>query len=143
MRSRIGRNGIGTASSGRRSEGGRSAGQRGEGRLGCIFWVLVLVLGVIVAWEIVPIKMRSVELYEFMEDEAALATHGRSVETIKNRILGKAQDLKIPLEKDNLYVERYGDNIRMRANYTIPAEFPFYTYYWEFEHELDRPLYIF
>lgn len=142
MRSRIGGNGIGTATGGR-SPGRMSAGQRGEGRLGCIFWSLVLVIGVIVAWEIVPIKMRSVEFYEFMEDEAALATHGRSIETIKNRILSKAQSLDIPLEKDKLYVERYGDNIRMRATYTIPAEFPFYTYYWEFEHELDRALYIF
>lgn len=148
MRSRIGNRRIGTGSSGPGNPGPCSAGrsgesQRGEGRIGCIFWLLVLVLGVIVAWEIVPIKMRSVELYEYMEDEAGLATHGRSVETIKKRILTKAQDLNIPLDKDHLHVEKHGDNIRMRASYTIPAKFPFYTYYWEFEHELDRPLYIF
>lgn len=132
MRSRIGRKRV-----------ARSAGQRGEGRIGCIFWVVVLAVGVIVAWEVVPIKIRSTQLYDFMEDQAAIATYDENIEGMKKRILAKAVDLKIPLDKDQLLVERYGDNIRMRATYTIPAEFPGYTYNWNFKHEIDRPLYIF
>ncbi len=121
----------------------RSAGRRGEGRIGCIFWLVVLAVGVIVAWEVVPIKLRSTQFYDFMEDQAAIATYDENIEGMKKRILAKAADLKIPLDKEKLLVERHGDNIRMRAAYTIPAEFPGYTYYWDFKHEIDRPLYIF
>lgn len=118
-------------------------GQAGEGRIGCIFWLLVLVVGVVIAWEMVPIKMRSAQLYDFMEDQAAIATYSRDSEAIKKRILAKASELDIPLDKDHLEVTRQGDRIRMRATYTIPAEFPGYTYNWNFRHEIDRNLYIF
>ena len=118
-------------------------GQAGEGRIGCIFWLLVLALGAMVAWEMVPIKMKSAELYDFMEDQAGVATYSRDVEAIKKRILAKAYELDIPLDKDHLLVSREGDRIRMRASYTIPAEFPGYTYNWKFEHAIDRNLYIF
>lgn len=138
MRSR-----IGSRLDGRRSGGSAAIAERGEGRIGCIFWMLVLIVGLVVAWEMVPIKMRSVELYDFMEDQASVATYDQNTEAIKKRILAKAAELDIPLDKDTLLVERIGDRIRMRAVYTLPAEFPGYTYNWEFEHEIDRPLYIF
>jgi hypothetical protein len=120
----------------------RSA-QTGEGKIGCIFWLLALIVGAVIAWEVIPIKMKSVELHDFMEDQAAVATYSRDAEAMKKRILAKAAELDIPLDKDKLEVTRIGDRVRMKASYTIPAEFPGYTYYWKFEHEVDRNLYIF
>lgn len=120
----------------------RSA-QTGEGKIGCIFWLLALIIGVVIAWEVIPIKMRSVQLHDFMEDQAAVATYARDTEAMKKRILAKARELDIPLDKDHLEVTRIGDRVRMKATYTIPAEFPGYTYNWKFEHEIDRNLYIF
>lgn len=117
--------------------------QTGEGKIGCIFWLLVLIVGAVVAWEVIPIKMRSVQLHDYMEDQAAVATYNRDAEAMKKRILAKARELDIPLDKDKLEVTRVGDRIRMKATYTIPAEFPGYTYNWTFEHEIDRNLYIF
>jgi hypothetical protein len=128
---------------GRKRVARRSAAQSGEGRIGCIFWVLVLAVGALITWEMVPIKIRSSQFYDFMEDQASVATYDKNTEGMKKRILAKAVALDIPLDKDKLLVERHGDNIRMRATYTIPAEFPGYTYYWDFRHEIDRPLYIF
>ncbi|MEM7051685.1 MAG: hypothetical protein AAF604_18605 [Acidobacteriota bacterium] len=121
----------------------KRAGERGEGRIGCLFWSLLLGIAVIVAWEMVPIKIRTAEFYDYMIDQAAIATNDRSEENIKRRILRKAAELDIPLDKKNLVVKRIGDRIQMRASYMIPAEFPGYTYEWKFEHEVDRNLYIF
>lgn len=121
----------------------RSKAQRGEGKIGCLFWTLLLVAAAVVAWEMVPIKIRSSQLYDFMIDQAAVATYNRSEEAIKKRILRKARDLDIPLDKDHLLVKRVGDSIQMRATYTIPVEFPGYTYDWHFKHEIQRELYIF
>jgi hypothetical protein len=121
----------------------RRRAERGEGNLGCIFWAAVLIVLVVVAWKIVPVKLKTAELYDFMVDQAGIATYTADPEVIKRRVLGKASELDLPLDKDHLRVERVGDNIRMSASYTVRVEFPGYTYDWAFNHEVNRPLYIF
>ena len=61
----------------------------------------------------------------------------------KKQILQRAKELDIPLDKDDVEVQRVGDRIRMEASYTVPLEFPGYTYEWHFDHEVDRPIFIF
>lgn len=118
-------------------------GERGEGRIGCIFWLAVLVVGAVIAWEMVPVKIRSAQLYDFMIDQASVATYNRDTEALRKRILARARDLDLPLTKENLYVERRGDSIRMRATYTVPVEFPGYTYDWQFEMDREWDIFIF
>jgi hypothetical protein len=115
--------------------------RNGQGKLGCILWLLVLLAVVGVAAKLIPIKIRSAELYDYMEEQALFA--GRSgTETLKKRILERAKDLDLPLDKKNLKVERRGGRIQIRATYTVPVELPGYTYYWEFEHMIDRPIFV-
>ncbi len=113
----------------------------GEGKLGCIIWLLALVAVVGIATKLIPIKIRSAELYDFMEEQAMFAGR-RSPEQLKQAILGRAEELDLPLTKKNIEIRRTGGRIRMRAFYTVPVEFPGYTYYWEFEHIIDRPVFI-
>lgn len=122
----------------------RRRAERGEANLGCIFWVVLLVIAVVVAWKLVPVKIKSAELYDFMIDQAGDATNTfHNEDVIKKRILAKAHDLTLPLDADHLKVERIGDRIRMRATYTVDVKFPGYVYHWKFDHEVDRHLYIF
>jgi hypothetical protein len=122
----------------------RRGAERGEGNLGCIFWALALVIVLVVAWKMVPVKIRSAELYDFMVDQAGYATSASHNEAaVKKRILAKATELSLPLDADHLKVERIGDRIRMRATYTVDVKFPGYVYHWQFDHDVDRPLYIF
>ena len=60
--------------------------QRGEGNLGCILWAVVVVVVAHVAWTMVPVKIASAQLSDFMEDQAQFAEH-RSPEQIKKAIL--------------------------------------------------------
>ena len=113
----------------------------GQGKIGCILWLLALLAVVGIAAKLVPIKIRSAELYDFMEEQAMFAGRA-SAETLKKRILERAVDLELPLDKKNLTVERRGGRIRMRATYTVPVELPGYTYYWDFEHIIDRPVFV-
>jgi hypothetical protein len=119
-------------------------GEAGEGKLGCIFWLAVLVAGIVVAWIAIPVKVKSAELFDYMQDQAQAATHIDNSEVLKKRVLGKAKDLGLPLTSKTLTVNRSSDRIQMEATYTVPLEFPFgYTYDWEFHHEVDRPLYFY
>lgn len=120
----------------------RRTGERGEGNLGCILWLIVLAVAIGFSWKAVPVKIASAELYDYMVEQAKFA-HNAKPDVIKKRILHKARELNLPLDSKNLKVERIGDRIRMNAEYTVPVEYPGYTWNWKFEHNVDRGIYYF
>jgi len=120
----------------------RRIAERGEGNLGCILWLLVLGLAVMISVKAIPVKIASAELYDFMDEVARTAGVNTTAEDVKKAILQRAADLKLPLDKDHVTVERVGDLLRMRAEYTVPVEFPGYTYQWHFLHEMERPIFV-
>jgi hypothetical protein len=116
--------------------------QRGDSKLGCILWLALVVAGALVAWEAVPVKVRSAELHDHMIDMAIFATRERSSEAIAKNVLAKAKELELPLTAKNLQVQRTESRIKLIADYTVVLEFPFgITYDWEFHHEVDRPIF--
>jgi hypothetical protein len=116
--------------------------ERGEGNLGCILWLLALALAVMIAWKAVPVKLQSTELYDYMDELAKFSAAQVPPDQLKKRILDRAAQLQIPLTKENVRVQRNGDRIYMEVEYTIPVEFPGYTYQWNFHQKLDRPIFI-
>jgi hypothetical protein len=116
--------------------------ERGEGNLGCILWLLALGLALLIAWKAVPVKIQSTEMYDYMDELAKFSAAQVPPDQLKKRILERAAQLQIPLTKDNIRVERNGDRIYMEIKYTIPVEFPGYTYLWNFHQKLDRPIFI-
>jgi hypothetical protein len=120
----------------------RRRSERGEGNIGCILWLIALGLAVLIAWKAVPVKMQSEKLYDYMDELAKFGAARTAPDDLEKLILNRAQELHIPLEKKNVKVERNGDNIYMEVEYTIPVEFPGYTYQWHFRQTLDRPIFI-
>lgn len=121
----------------------RIEGQRGEGNLGCILWALVVIVVAHVAWMMVPVKIASAQLGDFMEDQARFAER-RPPEAIKKGILNKARELEIPLDPKQLSVQRRGDHLYMKAEWVQPVKFfGGYTYEWHFLLDIDRPIFIF
>jgi len=113
---------------------------RGEGKLGCILWTALLLAFVGVCWKIIPVKLRSTELYDFMEEQAMFAGTSKQ-EALKKRIVHRAEELDLPVNPKNIKVEKRGGRVRMKVTYTVPIEFPGYTYMWEFVHIVDRPVF--
>lgn len=120
----------------------RRTAERGEGNLGCILWLLLLGVGVMIALKTIPVKVQSAELYDYMVELTKFAA-SNNPEQLKKQILVKAQELKLPLDKDHVQVRKMGDRIQMEASYTVPLNFPGYTYEWHFDHQVDRPIFIF
>ncbi len=120
----------------------RLGAQSGEGRIGCIIWAAALAAGILVGYKMIPVKIAASELYDFMEEQAKWAAT-TNPEVLKNRIFQKAKENDLPLDAKDLSVERYGDNIKMRATFTVPVEFPGYVYYWDFDFQINRAIFIF
>jgi len=121
----------------------RRSAERGEGNLGCILWAVVMAIVIYIAWMMVPVKIASAQLADFMEEQAKFAEN-RPPEKIKKAIEQKARELEVPINPKKLKVERRGDVIYMDIEYTIPVEFVGgYIYEWHFEHHIDRPIFLF
>ena len=116
--------------------------ERGEGNLGCIFWLLALGVSVMIAWKMVPVKVQSTELYDYMDELAKFSAARTPPPELEKMLMDRAKQLEIPLEKRNIEVRRNGDRIFMQIEYTVPVEFPGYTYQWHFLQKLDRTIFI-
>lgn len=120
----------------------RRSAERGEGNLGCIVWTLVLAIGIMIAWKAVPAKVASSELYDFMDELAKFSASQSTAEDLEKRILERAGELNIQIERKQIQVQLGRERVRMEVQYTIPLEFPGYTYNWNFHQVLDRPIFI-
>lgn len=115
--------------------------QRGEGRAGCIFWVAVLAVGALIGLKVVPVKYASAQLFDFMDEQAKFAQMSKP-DAMKKAILRRARELQLPVDPKKLTVERRGGRIRIECSFTVPLEFPGYTYYWNFDEVIDEPIFI-
>jgi len=115
--------------------------QAGDGYFGCLLWGAALIIVALICYKAIPVKIATAELYDFMVDQAKFAG-GASTDVLKRSIVQKARELEIPVDDKNLTIEKIGDKIRMKTKFMIPLEFPGYTYEWNFDWEIERPIYI-
>lgn len=118
--------------------------QRGETNVGCLVWLVILVIVGMILWKVVPVKIANATLYDYMEEMTRFPPD-RKVENFERvltkRIVGKAKELGLPVTEKQVFVKRSGKRIIVRCTYTVPLEFPGYTYHWKVEHEIDRPIF--
>lgn len=118
----------------------RRGAPRGAGNIGCLLWLVVLVAVGHVLWKVVPVKVRSSEFYDVMQEQASFGSI-KSEQAIQYEILRRAQELKIPVTKENLKVVRSREAVTVEAHYQIPLEFfgGIYKYVWKFDPVVSRP----
>jgi hypothetical protein len=116
--------------------------ERGAGNFGCIMGILILVAGVIIATKAIPPKIAVAELNDFavrQAESASLPHH--SNQDITEAIIRKAQELKLPVDPENVTVSRNSEQVRVEVSYRVVIEFPFYTYNWDVKHKIERTLF--
>lgn len=115
--------------------------QRGEGKVGCVFWLLLMAIGVYTGWQMIPPKIADMQLKDYVEELAQLEPR-RSGEWYQNAIMNRAKDLEIPLTKKGLKVDKTLRRVRVEIEYVVPINFIVTTYEWKFEHKLDRDIFL-
>ncbi len=118
----------------------RNRRERGEGQFGCLVGLALLVLAGLVAYRMIPIKVKAAELRDTVVDEAKSAgnNNNKHIETV---ILDKAERLELPLKKSGVKISRKANEISVDVQYTVPVEFPGFTYQWKFHHHTENPIF--
>ena len=115
---------------------------RGEGRLGCVIWVAIFLAVVFVGWKTVPVKVATSRLEDFMVEQARSARR-QSPRQVRTSILGQARELDLPVRERDCQVTKTEGRIDMRCQFTVSIDFPGYTYDWDFDLRVRRPIFQF
>jgi len=116
--------------------------ERGAGNIGCIISVLVLVVVVVGLVKAVPVRVAVTELKDTAEKEAESASLPRHDDGfIRGQVIIKAQQLKLPLGEEQLKTWRDTAFMHVEYSFTVPIEFPFYTYQWHVQEKIERQLF--
>jgi len=111
---------------------------RGEGQFGCIVGLILLAIGIFIAWKMIPIKVRAADLRQEVMDDAKSAGMMND-EKIRASIMAKARENQLPV--DNVKISRGANQITIVVDYVVPVEFPGYTYQWHIHNEQSNPIF--
>lgn len=119
----------------------RGGGRRGT-NVGCIMWLALLAVVGYIMWKVVPVKIATSEFYDAMQEQASFGSI-KDVKFIEFEILRKAEQLKLPVTKENLKITKSREAITVEAHYTITIDFfnGAYKYVWKFDPVVIRPLF--
>lgn len=88
---------------------------------------MILVLGAYSAYKIVPAYVAEYQLQDKMQEQARFAVVNHySEDQIRDTVLKEAQDLEIPIKREQITVSATQSLVRIAVDYTIPLDLFFY-----------------
>jgi hypothetical protein len=97
--------------------------QGGKGTLKAIVWTILLAYGAYAAYKIIPAYVAEYQLSDKMSEQARFAVVNRySEDQVRDNIFKVAQDLDIPVKRDQIKVLASESIVRISTDYTIPVD---------------------
>lgn len=115
----------------------RSDSGRGRGRL--IVELTVLGALVYVGIKAVPVYVQNYELSDYIRQLAVQATVQRSkAEVIQQQVVVFAQNLDLPVDRDNVQVAVGGSAVTIALDYSVPVDLSVYTWVLHFSPSAEN-----
>jgi len=113
--------------------------ERGGSKLNLIFTLLIVGAMVFGAVKIVPAYFANYQFQDSMETEARFAiANMKPADDIRNDIWRKAQDLSIPLNKEDIVVTVDRANVSISTDYSVPVDLVVYQFELQFHPHADN-----
>jgi hypothetical protein len=123
-----------------RSTDMRRARNRGEGAFGLIVGLAILFVVAVACMRIVPLHVHGNEVLDAMT-EAANFGGLKPLEKLQLDIYLKAQEAKVPLQMQDIRVERNGTYVVISARYKQTADIFGYKYVYTFDKKVEKPVF--
>ena len=109
------------------SKRSRARQQRGEGRFKAIAYMAFVVFGIFAAVKLLPPYIAEYQLADKMQEQARFAVVNRYTEDqIRETVYKEAQDLDVPIRKDEIKVLASASVVRISMDYTVPVDLLIY-----------------
>ena len=101
----------------------RARAQRGEGKFKAIAYTALVVFGVFSAFKLLPPYIAEYQLADKMQDQARFGVVNHfTEEQIRETIFKEAQDLDVPIKKEDIKVLASPSVVRISLDYTVPID---------------------
>ena len=98
-------------------------GERGFITFSGLVLLLVVAAILFVSYKLLPPYIDNYQLQDSIENLARTATYNRLTEAdIRNQVLGAAQDLGIPLDQQQVVVQKSGSTVNIAVQYYVPVD---------------------
>ena len=75
-----------------------------------------------------PIYFHNLQLQNYVADLThAVAVEKQPDEALRGKVLKRAAELELPVQADNVHIDRSGDGLRIDVRYFVRVSLPFYT----------------
>jgi hypothetical protein len=115
--------------------------QKGEGRIGLVVAIVIVGAAAFLGVKIIPVRVAAYEFRDVLREEARYGAVRNSDTDVHKRIMDRAAELEIPLNKKNLKVSRNVSEIVISATYEQPIDLKVTTYVFDFNHKEKAPLF--
>ena len=116
--------------------------QRGEGKVGCAFWLLLLFIAALVGFRMIPVKIATMQLEDYVKELAMTETR-RPQAFFEKKIAQRARELNLPVPKDKIKVQKTRRRVIVDIQFAVPLDFFVYKRDWNIRIYLDRDIYDF
>ena len=117
------------------------ASERGEGKAGFLIALAIIGIAAFLGVKIIPVRVTAYQFRDYIDEECRFAAVRGGNDEVAKRILDKAHELEIPLDKKGLKLERSNHNMTIVASYEQPIDLKLTTYVYKFEHTYKAPLF--
>ena len=112
---------------GRNERPGRLRSQRGAGRLKTIVFIAVVVFAIYAGYKLFPPYLAEYQLSDKMQEEARFSVVNRhSEDQTRDVIFKEAQELDIPITKEQIKVSATNSLVKISVDYTVPVDLMVY-----------------
>ena len=102
--------------------------ERGEGKLKTVFFIAIALLGIFLAFRLVPPYVAEYQLQDKMQEMARFGiVNHYSEEQIRDNIFKVVQDLDIPAKREDIKVAVTQSLVKVSLEYTVPVDLLFYS----------------
>jgi len=115
--------------------------ERGEGRLGLLITLVVVGAAIFLGVKIIPVRITAYEFRDVLREECRYGAVRDEDSTVVKRILDRAEELEVPLDKKNLSVKRTSKEMVISARYEQPIDLKVTTYTYRFDETEKAPLF--
>lgn len=119
----------------------RIGSQKGEGKAGSLFRVLLLLIGVLVGSKVIPVKIATMQLEDFMK-EMALNSPRKPQSFFEKQIGNRARELELKIPKDQIQVKKHENRVIMDVQFTVPLDFYLFQHDWDVKIYQDLDIFL-
>lgn len=115
--------------------------ERGGSKLNLIVTLLILGSMIFAAVKVVPVYFANYQFQDAIESESRFALTGypkKSIEDIRDDVWQKAQELSIPVQKDDIRIDVENTSVSISLDYAVPIDLAVYQFTLNFHPHADN-----